>query len=99
MKIVTSRDIKNNPNILFDNPSETIITSRGRPRAICIPLDADELDDINDFLRSIHHARAKRSVEKIRDLLLRTSESLMHNTAKAQEMVTQVISNHQGRLF
>ncbi len=98
MKIVTSRDIKNNPNILFDNPSETIITSRGRPRAICITLDADELNDIDDFLSSIHQARAKRSVEKIRDLLLRTSASLMLTPGKAQEIVTHVINN-QGRLF
>ncbi|GEM_PF-2021344 len=66
MKIVTSRDIKNNPNILFEKNSETIITSRGRPRALCICLDESDSDNIDNIISSIKHARAKISLEKLR---------------------------------
>lgn len=99
MKIVTSRDIKNNPNILFDEPVETVITSRGRPRAVCITLDDDELDDIDEFLRSLNQARAQRCFEKIRALMLQRAQIEMHDPRKAEEIVAEVINNNQGRLF
>lgn len=99
MKIVTSRDIKNNPNILFDEPSETVITSRGRPRAICITLDENELDDIDEFFRSLNQARAKRCFEKVRVLMLERAQIEMHEPCKAERIVSEVMTNNQGRLF
>lgn len=99
MKIVTSRDIKNNPNILFDEPAETVITSRGRPKAVCITLDDDELDDIDEFLRALHQARAKRCFEKIRTLILKSSQTQNHGSENVETIISEVIKNSQGRLF
>lgn len=99
MKIVTSRDIKNNPNILFDEPSETVITSRGRPKAVCITLDDDELDDIDEFLRALDQARAKRCFEKIRTLILKDSLLEAQGPDNVENIISEVIKNSQGKLF
>lgn len=99
MKLVTSRDIKNNPNILFDDEqSEIIITSRGRPRAICIPIDGEEQDGIDELFRSIRQVRAKRSFEKVRAYILAKSDSGIRNDKKIQEIIAEEIAK-QGRLF
>ena len=66
LKIVTSRDIKNNPNILFEEGAETVITSRGRPKAVCIALDEEDSDHIEDLLSSLRIVRTKISLEKLR---------------------------------
>lgn len=99
MKIVTSRDIKNNPNILFDEPAETVITSRGRPKAVCITLDDDELDDIDEFLRALHQARAKRCFEKIRMLMLKGAQTEAQGPDNVDSIISEVVKNSQGRLF
>jgi len=99
LKLVTSRDIKNNPNILFDDEqSEIIITSRGRPRAICIPIDEEEQDGVDELFRSIQQVRAKRSFEKVRAYILAKSDSRIYGDTKIQEIVDDEIAK-QGRLF
>jgi len=102
MKIVTSRDIKNNPNILLDDPSETIITSRGRPKAICFPIDELEQNYLEDIIQTIRHSRAKVALERLRSE--RRSMDPGDNRSfpddpAAVDAVSEEILREQRRLF
>ena len=104
MKIVTSRDIKNNPNILLDDPSETIITSRGRPKAICFPIEDHELNFLEDIIQTIRHSRAKVALERLRSetLGLRANDEGRHPIPQDEISASRIcdeILREQGRLF
>ncbi|MBN1332747.1 MAG: hypothetical protein JW971_03200 [Synergistales bacterium] len=103
MKIVTSRDIKNNPNILLDDPSETIITSRGRPKAICFPIEEHELNFLEDLIQTIRHSRAKVALERLRTgtMILRANDKgnpIPEDEVSASRLSDKIL-REQGRLF
>lgn len=103
MKIVTSRDIKNNPNILLDDPSETIITSRGRPKAICFPIEDDEMNFLEDLIQTIRHSRAKVALERLRTETMSPRGNNKGNPVPKDEVSASRLSDdilrEQGRLF
>jgi antitoxin (DNA-binding transcriptional repressor) of toxin-antitoxin stability system len=63
MRIVTSRDLKNNPAILASE-GITVVTSKGKPIALCIPLL--EGDDVASLSREVLRLRAKKALDRIR---------------------------------
>jgi len=61
MRFVSSRDIRNNPAVLWKD-DETVITVNGKPKAIVMKIDGDP-KEILDFIEKI---RVQMSVEKLR---------------------------------
>ncbi|PLV56747.1 hypothetical protein [Thermotoga sp. SG1] len=61
MRFVSSRDIRNNPAVLWKD-NETVITVNGKPKAIVMKIDGDP-KEILDFIEKI---RVQMAVEKLR---------------------------------
>jgi len=61
MRFVSSRDIRNNPAVLWKD-DETVITVNGKPKAIVMKIDGDP-KEILDFIEKI---RVQMAVEKLR---------------------------------
>lgn len=61
MRFVSSRDIRNNPAVLWKN-DETVITVNGKPKAVVMRIDGDP-KEILDF---IERMRVQMAVEKLR---------------------------------
>ncbi len=64
MKMVSVREIKKNPAVLYSGPGYRVLTSNNRPKALCFPLE--ELDDIEEIVASFRQAQAMRAVERVR---------------------------------
>jgi hypothetical protein len=61
MRFVSSREIRNNPAVLWKN-DETVITVNGKPKVIVMKIDGD-LKEILNFIEKI---RVQIAVEKLR---------------------------------
>ena len=61
MLFVSSKEIRDNPAILWKN-DEVILTVNGKPRAIVIRIDGDP----KEMLDTIKKARTQLAVEKLR---------------------------------
>jgi prevent-host-death family protein len=67
MKFVNSREIRVNPKPVFDaakNGDEVVITSRGKPVALLVGVDGDNLQETLHLLR---RAKAQATVSRMRD--------------------------------
>jgi prevent-host-death family protein len=66
MKFVSSREIRVNPRPVFEaagEGDEVIITSRGKPVALLVGVDGDDLEET---LRLLRRARAQAAVSRMR---------------------------------
>ncbi len=63
MRFMTSRELRNNPLWQSKTSEETIITVNGKPKAIVIEV---ENEDIEEQLRVIRRAKAQSSLDKLR---------------------------------
>jgi prevent-host-death family protein len=66
VKFVSSREIRVNPRPVFEaarDGDEVVITSRGKPVALLVGVDGDDLDETLRFLR---RAKAQAAVSRIR---------------------------------
>jgi NAD kinase len=61
VRFVSSRDIRNNPAVLWKD-SEAVITVNGKPKAVVVRIDGDP-KEILDFIEKI---RVQMAVEKLR---------------------------------
>ena len=66
MKFVSSREIRVNPRPVFEaarEGDEVVITSRGKPVALLVGVDGDDLEET---LRLLRRARAQAAVSRMR---------------------------------
>ena len=66
MKFVSSREIRVNPKPVFDaagEGDEVVITLRGKPVALLVGVDGDDLEET---LRLLRRARAQAAVSRMR---------------------------------
>lgn len=66
MKFVSSREIRINPRPVFEaagEGDEVVITSRGKPVALLVGVDGDDLEET---LRLLRRARAQAAVSRMR---------------------------------
>ena len=65
MRFMTSRELRNNPSRLWQSKTneETVVTVNGKPKAIVIEV---ENDDIEEQLKSIRMAKAQSALDKLR---------------------------------
>ena len=66
MKFVSSREIRVNPRPVFEaarGGDEVVITSRGKPVALLVGVDGDDLEET---LRLLRRARAQAAVSRMR---------------------------------
>ena len=66
MKFVSSREIRVNPRPVFEaarGGDEVVITSRGKPVALLVGVDGDDLEET---LRLLRRARAQATVSRMR---------------------------------
>jgi prevent-host-death family protein len=66
MKFVSSREIRVNPRPVFDAAGagdEVVITSRGKPVALLVGVDGDDLEET---LRLLRRARTQAAVSRMR---------------------------------
>ena len=71
MKFVTSRDLRTNPGPIFEaleGGGEVVVTSRGKPVALMLSVDAD---NVEDTLRAVRSAKAQAAVSRMRNTLAR----------------------------
>jgi antitoxin (DNA-binding transcriptional repressor) of toxin-antitoxin stability system len=60
MKFITSKELRNNPSKLWESGAgETVVTVNGKPKAIVIGLDGD---DVEEQLKSIRRAKAESAL-------------------------------------
>jgi hypothetical protein len=60
MKFVSSRDVRNNPGQLRETVEreDVVLTASGKPFAIAIGVDEDEVEETLDLLRRVRALRA-----------------------------------------
>lgn len=65
MKFVTTRDLRNRPGFVRDlvQQGEVVLTSNGRPIAILLGIEEDNLEET---AQAIRQARAQRAVSRMR---------------------------------
>ena len=61
--MVSVREIKKNPAVLYSGLGYRVLTSNNRPKALCFPLE--ELDNIEEIVASFRQAQATRAVERV----------------------------------
>lgn len=66
MKVVTTRDIKTNPALLYGTGEAKVLMVRNRPRALCFSLQEDE--DPVALLDAFQRMRATMALETMRRL-------------------------------
>jgi prevent-host-death family protein len=67
VKFVSSREIRVNPKPVFDaarEGDEVVITSRGKPVALLVGVDGDDLEET---LRHFRRAKAQAAVSRMRE--------------------------------
>ena len=90
MKFMTSKELRNNPSKLWESGTggETVITVNGKPKAIVIEL---EDDDIEEQLKSIRRAKVESALDKLRMFSVRkglnklTDEEILAEVEKARK--------------
>ena len=90
MKFMTSKELRNNPSKLWEQGAggETVITVNGKPKAIVI--EAED-NDIEEQLKSIRRARAESALDKLRIYSVRkglnklTDEEILTEVEKAKK--------------
>ncbi len=76
MKFVSSREIRVNPRPVFqaaEEGDEVVITSRGKPVALLVGVDGEDLDET---VRLVRRARAQAAVSRMRKAAREGSESM-----------------------
>jgi prevent-host-death family protein len=71
VKFVSSREIRVNPKPVFDaagEGDEVVITSRGKPVALLVGVDGDDLEET---LRHFRRAKAQAAVSRMREAAAR----------------------------
>lgn len=65
MRFMTSKELRNNPSKLWQSKTneETVITVNGKPKAIVIEVENDEIEE---QLKSIRRAKAQMALDKLR---------------------------------
>ena len=61
MTFVTVRDLRSKPKSVWETlekEREVIVTINGKPSALMLPIDEDELDDVLALVRQINAAKA-----------------------------------------
>lgn len=77
MKFVSSREIRVNPKPVFEaaaDGDEVVITSRGKPVALMIGVDGDDLEET---LRLFRRAKAQAAISQMRRAAARKGVSSM----------------------
>jgi antitoxin (DNA-binding transcriptional repressor) of toxin-antitoxin stability system len=74
MKFVSTRDLRNRPGFVraLAKKEDLVLTAHGKPVALLLGIDEDELDETTQLVRQ---ARAKRALSRIRqDIASRGAE-------------------------
>jgi prevent-host-death family protein len=74
MKFVSTRDLRNRPGFVraLADKEDLVLTSNGKPVALLLGIDEDELEETTQIIRQ---ARAKRALSRIRqDIASRGAE-------------------------
>lgn len=77
MNFYTVRDLRTHPRVVWEKLSEThevIITNNGKPSALMIEIDDENLEDV---LASVRQSMAMRAVNKLRLASIRSGRSEM----------------------
>ncbi len=96
MKFVSSREIRVNPKPVFDaagDGDEVVITSRGKPVALLVGVDGDDLEET---LRLFRRAKAQAAVSRMRGAAARDGLSGMEQ-AEIEAEIAAVRSERPAR--
>lgn len=86
MKFVSSREIRVNPRPVFEaaeEGDEVVITSRGKPVALLVGVDGDDLEET---VRLVRRARAQAAVSRMRRVASREGSDGMGRKAIEAEI-------------
>lgn len=66
MKFVASRDVRNNPSQFREDVKrdDVVLTVSGKPFAVAVGIDEDELEETLDMLRRLRALRAMSRMQK-----------------------------------
>ena len=86
MKFVSSREIRVNPKPVFEaagEGDEIIITSRGKPVALLVGVDGEDLEET---VRLVRRARAQAAVSRMRKAAAREGSQSMSREEIEEEI-------------
>ena len=92
MKFISDREIRNQPGRIREElkSGEVVLTSRGKPYALMLPVDADHLEDM---LVLTARLRALQSVARIRARAAKTGLSALTD----EDIDAEIRASRQGR--
>jgi PHD/YefM family antitoxin component YafN of YafNO toxin-antitoxin module len=66
MKFISTRDVRNNPSIFREvvEEDDVVLTVNGKPFAIAVGTDEDELEETLDLLRQVRALRAMSRMQR-----------------------------------
>ncbi len=86
MKFVSSREIRVNPRPVFqaaEEGDEVVITSRGKPVALLVGVDGEDLEE---SVRLVRRARAQAAVSRMRKAAAREGSESMSREEIEEEI-------------